>query len=196
MTDASPGVPWVHRHVVVKDSQIEGQGLFATEALPADVLVIRLAGRLVSSSELQRLIEQSDADPSAAYVDALTIYENAHLVLAPRSVAHFGNHSCDPNLWHVGPYEIATRQAIAAGDELTIDYGTQSSGEFSMPCRCKSVLCRGTVTGDDWRLAALQDRYRNHWVPALERRIDATRTVPTSPTMQAPSARASPRGNT
>lgn len=165
---------WVHRHLAVRDSRIEGQGLFANAALPADVIVIRLAGRLVSSEELARLIEDANADPSAAYVHALRIDENAHLVIPSGSMVHFGNHSCDPNLWHVGAYEIAARRSVAAGEELTIDYGTQSAEGFSMRCCCGSPLCRGVVSGDDWRLPALQDRYRNHWVLELERRIAAT----------------------
>jgi hypothetical protein len=97
-----------------------------TEDLPTGEIVHRLGGRLVSTDELARLIEHANADPSHAYVDTLTIYEDAHLVLPGGSVIHFGNHSCDPNLWHVGPFEIATRRAVHVGEELTIDYGTQS----------------------------------------------------------------------
>ena len=107
-------------------SGIEGRGLFATADLPAGVVILRLSGHLVSTDELAKLIEQANADPLLAYVDTLPISEDVHLVLSPGSVAHFGNHSCDPNLWHVGPYEIATRRAVANGGELAIDYGTQS----------------------------------------------------------------------
>jgi len=79
----------------------------------------------------------------------------------------------------VGPYEIVARRDIAPGDELTIDYGTNSdSADFSMRCRCPSRLCRGVVSGQDWRRAELQDRYRGHWVPALEKRIAADPSRP------------------
>ena len=139
-----------------------------------DEIVIRLSGRLVSTDELARLIEHANSDPSHVYVDTLTIHEDAHLVLPAASVIHFGNHSCDPNLWHVGPFEIATRHAVHIGDELTIDYGSQSGAPgFSMDCSCGSPLCRGVVSSDDWRLSELQTRYRHHWVPALEARIAA-----------------------
>ena len=81
---------------------------------------------------------------------------------------HYGNHCCDPNLWHVGPYEIAARRDITAGEEATIDYGTESGAPgWTMPCRCGSVLCRGEVSGDDWRRPELRERYGDHWVPAL-----------------------------
>jgi hypothetical protein len=166
---------WLYEHLVIQESAIEGNGLFATEHLPADLVVIRLAGRLVSSSELASLIGEVKADPSAPYVDTLTIYEDVHLVLPPASMVHFGNHSCDPNLWHVGPYDIATRRPVAAGEELTIDYGTQSGASgFSMTCDCGSPQCRRFISSNDWRLPYLQERYRNHWVPALEERISGT----------------------
>lgn len=167
--------PWLHEKLAIQESAIEGKGLFATEDLPADLVVIRLAGRLVSSLELASLIDRAKADPSAAYVDTLTIYEDVHLVLPPATKVHFGNHSCDPNLWHVGPYDIATRRRVAAGEELTIDYGTQSGASgFSMTCHCGSPHCRSVISSNDWRLRYLQDRYRNHWVPALEERISGT----------------------
>jgi uncharacterized protein len=171
---APPQTLWVHPDVVAQDSEIEGRGLFATEELPAGIVVLRLSGRLVSTDELERLIEHANADPSRAYVDTLTIYEDAHLVLPPGSLIHFGNHSCDPTMWHVGPYEIATRRPIRRDEELTIDYGTQSGAPgFSMTCRCGADLCRGLVSSNDWRLPSLQERYRHHWVPALETRITA-----------------------
>jgi SET domain-containing protein len=170
-----PEHPWLHEKLAIQESAIEGKGLFATEDLPADLVVIRLAGRLVSSLELASLIDRAKADPSVAYVDTLTIYEDVHLVLPPATKVHFGNHSCDPNLWHVGPYDIATRRRVAAGEELTIDYGTQSGASgFSMTCHCGSPHCRSVISSNDWRLRYLQDRYRNHWVPALEERISGT----------------------
>jgi hypothetical protein len=174
MADVPPESIWVHSHVAVRDSDIEGEGLFATEELAADIIVLRMSGRLVSNSELAHLIAYANADPSHVYVDTLTIYEDAHLVLPPGSTAHFGNHSCDPTMWHVGPYEIATRRVLKVNEELTIDYGTQSgAGGFSMACRCNSALCRGLVSSNDWRLPALQERYWHHWVPVLEARIAA-----------------------
>jgi len=88
----------------------------------------------------------------------------------------YGNHSCDPTLWHVDGYTLAARRDIDAGEEVTVDYATQTAeSAFAMACRCGSRLCRGRVTGDDWRRADLQDRYGDHWVPALLRRVRAAR---------------------
>lgn len=162
-----PGTPWVHEAIVVKDSTIAGRGLFATASFDEGTVVIRVGGRLVGTDELQQLI-----DTSEHYVDTLTVFEDVHLVLPDSTAVHFGNHSCAPNLWHVGPYEIATRRPIAAGEELTMDYATQTGAPgFSMTCRCGAAECRGVVTSEDWRRADLGVRYAGHWVPALAERI-------------------------
>jgi SET domain-containing protein len=158
---------WAHPTVVVGRSGIEGSGLFATADLAAGTVVLRLGGRLVSTPELDALIAAADA-----YVDSTTVDEDVHLVMPTGSVAHFANHRCNPNLWHDGPYEVVARRDIAAGEELTVDYATSAGAAgLRMVCACGADACRGEVTSDDWRIPELQERYRAHWVPALERRI-------------------------
>jgi hypothetical protein len=143
--------------------------LVPNTALDEGTLVIRVGGRLVGTEELRRLMETSEH-----YVDTLTVFEDVHLVLPTATTVHYGNHSCDPNLWHVGPYDIATRRPVGAGEELTMDYATQTGAPgFSMACRCGAADCRGEVTSEDWRRADLRARYAGHWVPALEARIAA-----------------------
>ena len=68
-------------------------------------------------------------------------------MLPPDTAVHYGNHSCDPTMWHVDQFAIATRHQVAAGDELTVDYATQSGlAGWSMTCACGTALCRGVVT--------------------------------------------------
>ncbi len=151
----------------MRNSPISGRGLFAAAPIEKGRVVMRLGGRLISAAELGALLLTS-----SAYVDTLTIDEDVHLVLPRGTKVHYGNHSCDPNLWHSGAYEIVARRAIAVGEEVTVDYGTQAGAPgFSMVCSCAAPLCRAVVTSDDWRLPKLQDIYAGHWVPALEERI-------------------------
>ena len=68
-------------------------------------------------------------------MDTIALSDDIHLVLPAGTAAHFANHSCDPNLSRSGTYELATRRAVAAGDELTVDYATLSDDpEFTMTC--------------------------------------------------------------
>lgn len=164
---------WADERVVVRRSPISGEGLFADRRIAASTVVVRLGGRLVSSADLRMLITSAAADPGSSYIDTITVYDDLHLVMPPRSVAHFANHSCDPTLWHVGPYQLATRRDVHPGGELTIDYGTSSGATgFVMDCTCVAAGCRRRVTSQDWRRADLQARYDGHWTPALQGRID------------------------
>jgi len=167
-----PDDVWVDGRVVPRGSGIEGTGLSCASDIHDGEIVLRLGGRLVDSSTLAALIAATIDDPDAVYIDTVTIDEDAHLVMPPSTLVHYVNHSCDPNLWHVGPYEIAARRPIAAGEELTLDYGTNSgAGGFVMECRCGAQRCRGTITSDDWRIRDLQLVYGEHWTPALRQRI-------------------------
>jgi SET domain-containing protein len=163
---------WAHPALVVRPSRIAGDGLFATTDLSKGELVLRLGGRLVSTAELDALIAEADASEHRPYVDSTTVFDDAHLVLPSGTVAHFANHSCDPSVWHDGAYDLRARRDIPAGEELTIDYGTNSGAPgFEMSCTCGARRCRARVSSDDWMIPELQRRYRGHWVPALARRI-------------------------
>lgn len=168
-----PDDVWTHPSVEIRTSAIVGDGLFAAEPLDADVVVIRLGGRLVTTAELHRLFDAAD---DGEYIDTFAVDTDLHVVLPSGTAAHFGNHRCDPNLWPVSALEIATRRAVESGEELTIDYGLISDdATFRMACVCGSERCRGEVTGEDWRLPSLQIRYAGHWPPGLQRRIEGDR---------------------
>jgi uncharacterized protein len=125
------------------------------------------------------LFAAAASDPRRPYIDTITVGADLHLVLPLRQASGpsrqangYGNHSCDPNLWWVSAYELAARRPVDSGDELTNDYATSSAdADFVMECLCGSPLCRGVVTGDDWRRPELRERYGQHWVPALLTRI-------------------------
>jgi hypothetical protein len=163
---------WLHPDVEVRPSLIAGRGLFARAPIAAGTVVSRLGGRLVDTAELRDLFTAAALDPARPYIDTITVGADLHLVLPPRRANGYGNHSCDPNLWWVGPFELAARHDLAEGDELTNDYATSTAQpEFVLACSCGSAACRGTVTGHDWRRPELQSRYGEHWVPTLLARM-------------------------
>lgn len=167
MRSLPPEEPWLHLALSVEVSPIEGRGLFAVEPVAVGVTVVVFGGRLVTDAELAAVFAAS-----TGYVDTLSIDVDLNLVLPGRTPAGFGNHCCDPNLWWGGDYSLITRRPLEIGDEATLDYGTISDAtDFTMACSCATSLCRREVTGQDWRLPDLQDRYDSHWVPALQRRI-------------------------
>lgn len=159
---------WLHDDVAVGPSAIAGRGLFATAPIPQGTAVSRLGGRLCSTAELRELLAGPD------YVDSIAVGDDVHLLLAPGNRNRFGNHSCEPNLWWTDAYTLSTRRDIAAGEELTSDYSTSTADpQFFLRCHCESYRCRQMVTGDDWRIPQLQKAYAGHWLPSLQKLIDA-----------------------
>ncbi|WP_189335384.1 SET domain-containing protein [Actinoplanes ianthinogenes] len=155
---------WLSPHVRVGPSAIEGQGLFALADLAEGETVLRLGGQEIDDAGLAALTPP---------YSSLTVEDGVHLLIDPGHPVRYGNHSCDPNLWHADAVTVVARRAVTAGEELTIDYATHTGAEtWAMPCRCGSPACRGTVTGRDWRLPGLRLAYGTHWSPALLKRID------------------------
>jgi len=153
---------WVNPDVEVRASTIDGRGLFARRPFHAGERVLVLGGRLIDDQELAQLAPQS----------SLAIEEGLNLMQAGDDVARFGNHSCNPNCWMSDEITVVTRRDVAKGEELTQDYAVMSVTEqWTMECRCGSDLCRGVVTGRDWKLSELQRCYRDHFSPFINRRI-------------------------
>jgi hypothetical protein len=82
------------------------------------------------------------------------------------------NHSCDPNVWFVGA-DLVTRRAVAADEELTFDYATESTGFASLFCHCETYRCRQLIEGSDWQIPQLLQRYAGHFSPEVQSLIDA-----------------------
>ncbi|MDT0268402.1 SET domain-containing protein-lysine N-methyltransferase [Streptomyces sp. DSM 44915] len=159
-----PAACWLHPDAEVRPSPIAGRGLFARAPLAADTVVERLGGRLIDGATLAGLTRH----------DSLSVGEDLHLLLAPDHPVRFGNHSCDPTLWHRDALTVVARRDIAAGEELTLDYATLTAvDDWALDCRCGADRCRGRATGLDWRRPELRAAYGRHWTPPLLARIDA-----------------------
>ena len=167
-----PPTCWLDPRIEIRASAIEGRGLWTTASFAVGEVIARLGGRLVTRTQLLALFAERERT-GGDYVDCLSVDDGIDLVLPERQSIHFMNHGCDPNVWHVDPFTLAARRAIAPNEELTLDYATQADGDFEMDCRCGTHLCRRRITGLDWRLPELQSRYADHWVPILLKRIAA-----------------------
>jgi hypothetical protein len=173
VVDPPEAVCWLHPNIEVRASPIHGLGLFARAVMPAATVVSRLGGQLVDTQELQRQLRLA-TDGDRGYVDTITVGEDLHLVLSTGTRNGRGNHSCDPNTWWVDAFTLGTRREIAVDEEVTNDYATSTDADsFAMVCLCASPLCRGLITGGDWRRADLRERYGTHWVPAVLRHISS-----------------------
>lgn len=144
----------------------KGWGSFAREPIPAGTTVAAFGGHVVPRSLLETL--PVDRQNRSIQVDDDLFLASAELPEPGDMV----NHSCDPNCGLVGAMVVVAMRDLAVGEEITFDYAMCDGTDYDeFPCECGSPRCRGTVTGNDWRLPALQARYRGWFSPYLERRI-------------------------
>ncbi len=128
--------------VDVAPSAIDGQGAFAAEAIPARRKIGEVRGESISVHE---------AWQRARHQARIMIVEvsGRRAVDASRSTdpLRFTNHSCAPNAVlriRQGRIEIFAMRDVAAGEELTIDYG-ESHHQGRLACRCGAPRCVGSL---------------------------------------------------
>lgn len=141
-------------------------GVFAVEAIRSGETVVAFGGYSLMRDELDRL-------PAARRMHAIQIDEDLFLVGPdPAEPGDFVNHSCDPNLGISGNVVLKAMRDIDAGEELTFDYAMCDSDDYDeFVCECNQPGCRGKITGSDWLLPELQERYRGWYSAYLARRI-------------------------
>jgi hypothetical protein len=173
----------------VRPSRIAGRGLFAETAIAAGEIVCVKGGHLLTKAEFATC-------RGVANEAELQIADD--LFLAPVTEAEFAgvmmflNHSCDPNVGIQGQIVFVAMRAIAAGEELTLDYATIDLDAEPMACRCGADGCRGLVTGQDWRRPELQRKYGRFFAWYLLEKIRAERSAAAAGGL--PAVPVSPRG--
>ena len=152
----------------VRPSRIADCGLFAAAPLAEGEIVCVKGGHLLTKAEFANY-------RGVANEAELQIADD--LLLAPVSEAEFGglmmflNHSCEPNVGIQGQIVFVATRAVAAGEELTLDYATIERPAVPMPCGCGAAGCRRVITGQDWRKPELQRKYGRFFAWYLLERI-------------------------
>lgn len=166
---------WIDPRIEFRNSRISGMGMFARELIKKGETVCIVGGNVMTDSEFEsfQAIHQN--------YNAIQIDDHLHLVEDPqvtRDLEGSMNHSCDSSTWMKDEATLVARRDLDAGEEATVDYAlftTQSTWMLDRRCRCSSPFCRRIITGDDWRREDVQERYRNHFSPFINRRIEKLR---------------------
>ena len=126
--------------VEVRESSIDGRGVFAVSDIPA--------GDLIREYNLVREITASSPiDPKRNESVEHCTYPGDRVFLVGPPDRYF-NHSCDPNAYkrfRGTSIELVARREISAGSEITHDYLINTHGGSTWTCRCGSFRCRGTM---------------------------------------------------
>ena len=170
MLDIDPH-SWCNPKADARASRIAGRGLFAERPIYKNEIIAIWGGSLVPLAEMARLT--ADERQQCVQID-----EGLYLWTGdaePRA-ADFLNHSCDPNAGMGDQFTIVAIRDIAADEEVCIDYAMCDSSSYDeFHCCCGTAACRGRVTGEDWRLPAVQRRYRGYFAPYLAKRLGMSR---------------------
>ena len=165
-----PESPWISPKVTVGPSPGKGAGLFASEPIAAGEVVLVWGGRWYVGPE-EAAVARAEGRGTMQGDEDLFSCEGGE-----DHDAFAINHSCDPNVWMEDAFHITARRDIPPGQELAMDYamlGGEEDYRSEWDCLCGAPACRGTITGVDWKIEQLRQRYAGHFIPYLNRKITA-----------------------
>jgi SET domain-containing protein len=159
---------WRSPKIEVSDATLAGRGVIAQADIAKDEIVAIKAGNIITRAEIEQATD--NAGDMALQIDD-------DFYLAPRSadeveeMSVFINHSCDPNVGFRGQVVYVALRDISAGEELCHDYAMERSDDYMLDCHCGSPLCRGKVSGEDWKRPELQQRYGDYFSIYIRNKI-------------------------
>ena len=121
--------------VIVKNSKIQGKGVFAARNFRKGETIMRWDTSTV-------LIKQ-DALKIPLKERKYLVFTNGLFILA-QAPEKYLNHSCIPNTMEKTHCDIALRN-ISKGEELTTDYSLDAPPHIKMKCRCKNSSCKRII---------------------------------------------------
>lgn len=125
----------------VRNSSIQGRGLFATVQLPGRRKLGEISGRLVKLPQARTEIE------TAERIYFIELTDTWALECSDGNEFKHLNHSCAPNCYlriFGKRVEVYTLRSIPRGAELTVDYG-ETPHKGGMHCRCGARNCKGVL---------------------------------------------------
>lgn len=149
--------PWVRQAA----SAVHGTGLYASQPIPRGTRIIEYVGERITKAESNRRDEVRLARQAAGQDGCVYLFEiNQRHDLdgaVTWNTARLINHSCEPNCETEkarGHIWISALRDIAAGEELTYDYGFDWENWRDHPCRCGTPSCFGYIVkrNQRWRV--------------------------------------------
>jgi len=148
-----------------------GKGVFAREKISRSEIIHVTEGVVLSNTEWARLPEKYQH----------YCYDiNGTAVLCPLDFANptidwFINHSCDPNAGSASDIRILTAMRdIEPNEEVTMDDAmVDEDPTWHMECYCDAASCRSIITGNDWMIPELQERYQGYFQKNIQEKVDA-----------------------
>lgn len=150
-----------------KDSPIDGMGTFACDKISKYEEVFIKGGYILARSQMYTEKKIDSYWPiSDDYVLAAKEKQDVE------RIKFYINHSCNPNCGIRGDIIGIAIRDIDIGEEITFDYAFLDNEDNRFKCACGSSNCRQIITGYDWQIKEIQDRYKEYFVAYLKDKIE------------------------
>lgn len=162
-----PKKDWLNPKIEIRNTQNKGKGMFAVDFIKRGEVVVIWGGNYVDKNKAD--IEKNNGKLVMQFDENLFSVEDRG-----ESDTYFINHSCNPNVWMRDTFSLETMRKIEKGEEIVADYVIWETDEYKVSkwkCSCGSSNCRGIITGKDYLIPGLQDKYKNHFLPLINKRI-------------------------
>ena len=142
------------KNVKVKNSSIQGKGVFAAKDIKAGAVVLEIDDSHIVKylSSLTKEQHEFDCD-----------YLSSGTIVLMQEPEKYINHSCDPSAYVKtinGVRNVLAMHDIKTGEEITYDYSMNSDNEGTFECNCGSSICRRIYNGNFFKLPIeVQKRY-------------------------------------
>lgn len=161
---------FVINKIETRESSIHGRGMFAKEKIKKGEVVFIKGGHILPRKEFF----SSDVINSYLPIDD-EYYLAAKTQDEELGVKLFNNHSCNPNCGLRGEITFVAIRDIDVGEEITCDYAFIDNEDYSFKCNCGSINCRHNITGRDWQIKNLQERYYPYFAQYLKEKMHMKR---------------------
>ena len=164
---------WLNPKIEVRDSRVEGKGLFAKEKISKDERILVIGGYILSVDEESKL-------PGKCHDNGMQITEDLVIGITKEDEYDglcFLNHNCNPNSGMKGQIFMVAMRDIEPNEEITIDYAmvlhkSENGPRYALECLCGDSQCRKIITDEDWEDPLLQEKYNGYFQYFIQEKID------------------------
>lgn len=164
---------WPHRWITSKaesrKSQLHGFGVFAKDLIKKGENVGVFGGIVVPTKDIRKYWEK------VAHI-GIQISDDFFIVPSTRKEVEIGgvfNHSCNPNCGFVNTFTLIALKDINPEEELVFDYAFCETYMDNFECNCNSNNCRKTISGNNWQIKEIQEKYIKFFSPYLLTKINS-----------------------
>lgn len=129
---------FLYDSIYVKESQVHGNGVFTTHPIRKEQTIMIIDGEVIDADECVRR-EEEENNVYIFWKD-----DNTYIDTFMTEKIRYINHSCDSNCYieedDFGNLILVASRDIAAGEELTIDYGYEEIYDECTCINCENKL--------------------------------------------------------